>query len=177
MLIIEYLIMLILIAVLVFCVVQFYNIIFRGYAPFIPSRGEAMRKVVETLDMRPDGTVYELGCGSAGFLRLMRQKYKDAKLIGIEYSILPYTIAQIQNSLSASRIQFRKKNFFQVDLRDADVIYCFLNMDTMAKLEPKLKAECRPGTQLVSYHFTLPNHTPEKVMEFKYKDKMYLYKL
>ena len=176
MFIFEYVIMLAIICLMIFFLVQFYNIVFRGYAPFIPSRSAAMKKVVDALDIKADGTIYELGSGSASFLRLARQKYPQAKLIGIEYSIMPYAIAQIQNSLSHSKIKFMKKNFFKVDLSDADVIYCFLNMKTMQDLEPKLAKECKPGALLISYYFSLPGHTPVNVVENKHHDKMLFYR-
>jgi SAM-dependent methyltransferase len=166
-----------LLLIILFLAVQFYNIIFRSYAPFISTRRKVLQRIVEELKTADSCTIYELGCGDAGFLRLARQKFPGAKLIGIEYSILPYIIAQVQSSLSGSKIKFIKKNFFKVDFKDADIIYCFLNITSMARLEPKLKAECKPGALFISYHFTLPGHSPEKVLEMKNKDKIYFYRL
>jgi tRNA G46 methylase TrmB len=41
----------------------------------------------------PDGAVvYELGCGRAGFLRALEEKFPQAKYIGVEYSFWPYLL-------------------------------------------------------------------------------------
>ena len=177
MIIFDYFLLLICLLVVVFLLIEFYNITFRGYAPFIPTGNKAISAAVENISLPETGTVYELGCGQAGFLRELRKKYAKANLYGVEYNLFPYLIGQIQNSLSKSNIQFIKKNFFKVDLSQADAIYCFLSIRTMADLEPKFKAECKPGTKIISYNFTLPNHTPEKVVEMENKNKIYFYKI
>jgi trans-aconitate methyltransferase len=177
MVIFEDLLLVFFILVLLFLIAQFYNIMFRGYAPFISTRYKVLKRIVNELNVGSNGTIYELGCGDAGFLRLARRKFPEAKLVGVEYSLLPYIIAQVQSSLSKSKIKFLKKNIFRVDLKEADVIYCFLNIKTMVLLEKKLEQECRPGTTLVSYHFTLPNRKPEKVIEMGNLERIYFYKL
>lgn len=163
--------------ILAFLIVQFFNVVFRGYAPFIPSQKKALQAAIKELSMQDDGIIYELGCGTAGFLRLAREKYNQARLIGIEYSFLPYVIAQIQNSLSKSRLQILKKNFFNVNLSDANVIYCFLNVKQMKELKIKLEKECKPGTVLISYSFSLPGKNPEKTIETENNGAIHLYKL
>jgi 16S rRNA A1518/A1519 N6-dimethyltransferase RsmA/KsgA/DIM1 with predicted DNA glycosylase/AP lyase activity len=134
----DYLVLLILLGVMFLLLKEFYNILFCGYAPFIPTGRKAIRKAIDEMDIPPRGTIYELGCGHAGFLRELRKKYPDANLIGVEYGIVPYLIGQIQNSLSGSNIKFIRKNFFKVDLRDADAVYCFLSIRSMAELEKKI---------------------------------------
>jgi hypothetical protein len=162
---------------LFFLIVQFYNIAFRGFAPFIPTRGKVIKKILDELKIAGEATVYELGCGQAGFLRATRKKYPQANLIGVEYSFLPYLIGQIQNSLVGSKIKFIKSNFLKVDLKAADAIYCFLSIQSMADLAKKFQAECKPGTQVVSYCFTLPGYQAEKVLEMENKNKVYFYKI
>ncbi|MDD5071310.1 MAG: hypothetical protein PHQ42_01090 [Patescibacteria group bacterium] len=160
----------------VFFLIQFYNIIFRGFAPFISTKREVIKKIIAKLELKEDGVIYELGCGEAGFLRAARKKFPKAKLVGFEYSFLPYLIARIQNSLSKSKIIIKKKDIFKVDLSQADVLYCYLNNLTMKKLEDKIKAEGKPGLKIISYQFPFPEIKPEEVLEDG-KDKIYFYSL
>lgn len=164
-------------AIIIFLLIEFYHIIFCGYAPFIPTGRKAISAAVENIKLPENAVVYELGCGHAGFLRELRKKYPQAELIGVEYNFFPYLIGQIQNSLSGSKIKFIKKNFFKVDFSRADAIYCFLSIRSMAQLESKFKSECKPGTQIISYNFTLPNYAPDKVVEMENKNKIYFYKI
>ena len=171
---IQIIIMLLFIIFAVFFLVQFYNIFFRGYAPFISSKRKIIEKIIAKLELKEDGVIYELGCGNAGFLRAARKKFLKAKLTGFEYSFLPYVIAQIQNSLSKSKITIQKKDIFKVNLSEADVLYCYLNILTMRKLEDKIKAEGKKGLKIISYQFPLPNIKPEEILEDG-KDKIYFY--
>ncbi|MDD5291232.1 MAG: class I SAM-dependent methyltransferase [Patescibacteria group bacterium] len=173
---IQIIIMLLFIVFAVFFLVQFYNIVFRGYAPFISSKKKIIKKIIEKLDLKEDGVIYELGCGSAGFLRAAREKFPKARLVGFEYSFLPYVIAQIQNSLSKSKIIVRKENIFKISLNEADVLYCYLNILTMKRLEDKIKAEGKPGLKIISYQFPLPNIKAGEILEDG-KDKVYFYSL
>jgi hypothetical protein len=162
----------------VFFVVQFFNICFRGFAPFISTRPKVIAKIISELKMRKDATVYELGCGRAGFLRALRKKYPQAKLIGIEYSFLPYLLGQIQNSFTGCKLKIIKKNFLKVDLSRADVIYCYLNEASMKALEGKFNKECKSGTVIISYMFSLPNMKSEKELAVRNeKDKVYFYRI
>ncbi|MDD5032033.1 MAG: hypothetical protein PHR36_03220 [Patescibacteria group bacterium] len=173
---IQIIIMLLFLVFAVFFLVQFYNIVFRGYAPFISSKKKVIKKIIEKLDLKEDGVIYELGCGNAGFLRAAREKFPRAKLIGFEYCFLPYLIAQIQNSLSKSKIIIEKKDIFKVDLSGADVLYCYLNLLTMKKLEDKIKQEGKQGLKIISYQFPLPGIEAKEVLEDG-KDKIYFYSL
>ncbi|MCU0679236.1 MAG: class I SAM-dependent methyltransferase [Planctomycetes bacterium] len=169
--------LLLLLVFIVFFTAQFFNIIFRGFAPFISTRPDVIERIMS--ELKPDETavVYELGCGKAGFLRALRRRYPKIKLIGIEYSFLPYLIAQIQNSLTGAKIILRKQNIFQADLGEADIIYCYLNPLTMQKLETKFKQECKTGAQVVSYQFPLPSIATGKTVELGEHERIYFYKL
>jgi trans-aconitate methyltransferase len=160
-----------------FFISQFYNIIFRGFAPFIASKKSVINKIIENLEIKDGQKVYELGCGQANFLRQAERKNPKAKFIGVEYSFLPYVLAETQLSFSNSHINFKKENFYKTDLHDADIVYCYLNVKTMIGLEKKFIAECKPGTQIVSYQFPLPNRTADKVLEIDKNDKVYFYTL
>ena len=68
----------------VFFVSQFYNIIFHSYPPFISSSSKNITKIIKTVKINGDETVYELGCGRARFLRMFEKKYPNLKLVGVE---------------------------------------------------------------------------------------------
>lgn len=169
--------LLLLFVFMAFFTAQFYNILFRGFAPFISTRRTVIERVLAELEIAPDGVICELGCGKAGFLRAARKKYPRAKLVGVEYALLPYLTASIQNALSGAGIILRKENIFKTDIIKADAIYCYLNPEMMAKLEKKFKEECKSGALIASFQFFLPNLEPEKVIELGKHEKIYFYKI
>ncbi|MFH1822382.1 MAG: class I SAM-dependent methyltransferase [Patescibacteria group bacterium] len=163
----------------VFFVIQFYNIVFRGYAPFISTGKKVIAKIFQELDLDKNfsGTVYELGCGKAGFLNIFHKHYPKANLIGIEYEYLLFIISKVQQALKRNKIKIIRKNIFQADLSKADLIYCYLNVKMMKELEKKFKKECQPGTRIISYAFSLPEMKAIKELKMDNKIKIYFYKL
>jgi hypothetical protein len=159
--------------------IQFFNIIFRGYAPFISTKGKVIIEIFSQIkfDENFKGKVYELGAGQAGFLRRFEEKYKNAELVGVEYSLIPYLISKFQLGLFGSKIIIQKKNFFKIDLSDADVIYCYLSSKTMKTLEKKFQKECKKGTVIISYQFIMPNLKPDKILELGEFSRVYVYKI
>ena len=158
--------------IIIFFICEFFNIIFRGYAPLIATRPKVINKIFKEINLEKDfsGQVYELGCGRADFLKAFSVYYPKAKLVGIECSLLPWLIAKIQQSLKKDiNIKLIRENFFKVNLGKADIIYCFLNVNTMKKLEYKFKKECKPGTRIISYAFSLPGLETDKIIELENK--------
>ena len=157
--------------------IQFFNIVFRGFAPFISTNPKVIGKIIENMDFSGRGKAYELGCGKAGFLRAIELEYPQAELAGVEYSFWPWLIAKIQVSLNKSKIEIKRKNLFKVDLADADLIYCYLSHRIMKKLKKKLEQECRKGTKVISYFFALPDLEPDKIVELENGEKVYFYSI
>jgi hypothetical protein len=138
-----------------------------------------INKIFEKVKFNKDfsGVVYELGAGQAGFLRAFEEKYPKSNLVGIEYSFLPYWMTRMQLVFSKSKIKIKKKNMFKVDLKDADVVYCYLNTKMMKKLEKKFQEECKKGTTIISYQFILPNLKPDQILELGEYSRVYVYKI
>jgi len=166
--------------VAVLLTVNFFYIIFQGYAPFIITRDKILNIILNHISFKDSNIIYELGSGKAGFLRAIEKKYPQIKkLIGIEYFFLPYFLSRIQLSLIKSNIKILNKNIFNTNFAEADVIYCYLNNGMMGKLKEKFRKECKRGAQIISYQFPLPNLTPVKVVDIEDegKDKVYFYKM
>jgi hypothetical protein len=158
----------------IFFVSQFYNIFFRGYAPFISTDSETIKKILNEVKISDRAVIYELGCGRARFLKIAKKTFSDAKCIGVENLFSLYLINRIRLKLQFSNIKLLKQNFFALNLKEADLIYCYLNNSTMEKLGEKFRQECKPGTQVVSRSLQIPQLIPEKVMTIKNK-KIYFY--
>ncbi len=156
---------LILILIFIFAIIQFYDVVFRGLAPFISTSFRAILIIIKELNLTGKEKVYELGSGKAGFLRAVEEKFGNIELVGIEKSPWPCFISKFQIAFSHSRIKVICKDLFKVNLKEADVIYCFLNVKMMASLENKIKKECRPGTLIISYCFSLKSMEPEKILK------------
>ena len=62
-------------------------------------------------------------------------------------------------------VKFRQEDLFKADFREATVVTLYLLPDLNVKLRPKLWAELKPGTRIVSHQFEMGNWKPEKTVE------------
>jgi len=162
-------------AVISFLISEFYNIIFRGYAPLISTKTEAIDKMMAKIQLASGAKVFELGAGSAGFLRAVENKFPTAELVGIEYSFWPWLTTKLQLALRHSKIEMIRSDLFKINLKEADLIYCYLNPKMMQALESKFISECKQGAQIISHAFPLPTLAPTEVIESDDHGKIFFY--
>lgn len=158
----------------VFFIAQAHNIFLKGYAPFISTNREISKKIVEEIKEEL-GTVYELGCGNANFLREIEKKFPKADLIGIENLLSIFILTKIKLFFCGSKIKLLKKDFFDLNFKNIDLIYCYLNNSTMKKLGEIFERECDSNTIIISQSFPIPQYECRKVLKIKGKT-IYFYK-
>jgi hypothetical protein len=117
---------------------------------------------------------------------LIAEREFGARATGFEISILPYCIAKINLFLGRAKKEKTRpggasakiifKNFFEQDLHDADVIFCFLFPPIMHKVEHKLRNELKPGARVVVYAFPLSTMAPTQTIIVCGKWKMFVYR-
>lgn len=158
---------LLLLVILVLVAINFFNIVFRGFAPFFAATPEIIKTIIDNIHPTKGQIVYELGAGTANFLKAVESKYPETKLIGIEYSLFPYLMAKAKLKALKSKIELRREDLYKTDLHHASFIYCYLIPSMMTKLSDKIQKECQPGTIIVSYIFSIPNLSIRKTIEAK----------
>lgn len=162
--------------IMLYFIYVLFNVLAKNHAPFISTRLSIINKIVKEINIKQDAVVLEIGCGEAKFLRILRKLYPNARLIGLEFYIWPLIVAKLKNKIYKSKLELIKTDFLKYDFKNADLLYCFLNVGVMKTLEPKIIKECRPGTKIISYSFLLPNKTPDKIIEVSgIGEKVYFY--
>lgn len=169
-------ILLTIVAYYIFFISQFVNIVFKGYAPLISTDFKTIKAIIQEISIKKQTVIYELGCGRARFLRIIEKNFPSTELIGIENLLSLYLVVKFKLKLQGSKIKLLKKDFFTVDLKTADLIYCYLNNATMLRLGEVFRRDCQPGTQIISRCFPIPQFKPEKVLKTK-SGRVYFYKI
>jgi hypothetical protein len=132
----------------------------------------------ELADINSKDTVYELGSGDANFLVAVSKKF-GAKGVGIEIDPLRHLTGKlnvVKNKL-AHKIVLKKGNFFNFNLGNATVVFVYLVPRVLEKLKPKLIAELKKGTKIVSYKYKFKENKKIKFIATDKKSEMYLYKV
>ena len=149
-----------------FLVIFIFDILLRGFVPFITSRPWVVEQIMEELSIpQKNPNMIALSSGRSGVFRTLEKKYPGGEMTGVETDLFPYLVSKIQAALRRTRIKVIKSEIHRVDVRQADLIYSHLYPDKLPGLGAKLKFECRPGTQIISTGFNIPHLEPKKVVD------------
>jgi len=155
----------------------FITNVFFAKVPYVPSSRARLAQIFKKFPFKKNQLVYDLGCGDGRFLIQAEKKF-GVRAIGYEIAPLPYLIAIIYRLFSRSKVQIRFANFFKADLRDADLIFCYLYPEIVQKVYQKISLECRPGTKLISNTFSIKNVQPiETYYDSQKKPQIYIYQI
>ena len=120
----------------------------------MPTSTSLVKKILVMSEIKPGETLYDLGSGDG---RLVIAAAKDFGAIAIGIEIDPFRVLYSRLKISRLRLDDKAKivrrNFFDVDLRDADVVVVFLLKETMNNLQSKLERELAPNSRVVSELF------------------------
>ena len=110
--------------------------------------------------------VYDLGCGDGRIPITAAQKY-GARGVGIDLD--PQRITEANENAKAAnvtgKVTFLNQDLFTSDFREATVVTLYLLPALNERLMPKLQAELKPGTRIVSHQFDMGTWKPERRVE------------
>ena len=113
-----------------------------------------------------DDIVYDLGSGDG---RIVIAAARDRGARGVGFEIDPALVAEANASARrlklTERVAFRQDDLFAADLREATVVTLYLSPDLNRRLRPKLLAELRPGSRIVSHAFDMGDWAPARTMQ------------
>lgn len=134
------------------------------WVPTPPAVVDAMLKLA---DVKPADVVYDLGCGDGVIVATAAQKY-GARAVGIDVD--PQRVKEAteraQKMGVSDKVEIRQGDLFDADIKEASVVTLYLLRSLNIRLMPKLKAELKPGTRIVSQTFDMGDTwPPEKTIE------------
>jgi len=132
--------------------------------PFVPTEYGFLPKIAESLEIRPNDVVYDLGCGDGRLLFYCAKRNPQAKFVGIERNLLLVAFALIKKFvLRAKNVEIRHEDFNNADFSNASRMFVFLLPEVMTDIKPKLFAP-----RIVSRAFEIPERKASR--EFILKD-------
>jgi len=147
-------------------------------APFVPTGEEAIRRVLDALELGPDDVFYDLGCGDGRVAVEAAASYGVRRSVCVE--IRPELAAEAVERARAAGVEDRvlvlNTSFFDVGLWDATAVYMYLLTSINEALRPKLERELRPGARVATLDFEVPGWTPARVIGGSgWQNTIYLY--
>ena len=119
--------------------------------------------MLEMAKVGPGDILYDLGSGD-GRIPVAAAKKFGIRAYGID--IDPERIkeanANAKKAGVTKLVTFKQQDLFKADFKDATVVTLYLLPDLNEKLRPRLWAELKPGTRVVSHQFAMGDWKPEQ---------------
>jgi precorrin-6B methylase 2 len=129
-----------------------------------PTPPEVVRTMIELAAVAPGDVVYDLGCGDG---RIVIEAAKHgARGVGVD--IDPQRVSEARaNARSAGvedRVEIREGDLFETDVSPASVVMLFLQPELNLRLRPRLLAQLRPGSRIVSHWHDMGDWKPDRTI-------------
>src|SRR6266404_2646771 len=131
--------------------------------PYVPTTEEAVEAMLQLAHVKETDIVYDLGCGDGRIVIAAAKKF-GAHGVGIDINPLRINEAKkkAQKAGVENLVRFEENDLFKADIHEATVVTLFLLSSINLKLRPKLLADLKPGTRVVSNTFDMGDWKPEK---------------
>ncbi len=141
------------IIIILIIALPFLLVIFSG-APYVPTFSRDLHDIFTEIQLPKNALVIDLGSGDGRLLLIAAKKGYTA--IGYEINPLLWAVSvwRLRNYPNAHT---RLKSLWKADVKDADLVFTFLNKIYAARLEKKLLAEMKAGSYFSSFGFAYGN--------------------
>jgi precorrin-6B methylase 2 len=130
---------------------------------YVPTPPEVVDAMIAMAGVKDGDVLYDLGSGDGRIPIAAAKKFK-VKAVGID--IDPQRITEAKANAQAAgvtdEVTFRQEDLFTADFSEATVVTLYLLDRLNEKLRPRLLAELKPGTRIVSHAFRMGDWEPEK---------------
>jgi SAM-dependent methyltransferase len=146
--------------------------------PDVRTPPEVVIEILRLARVEPDDVVYDLGSGD-GRIPIAAARDFGARGVGVELD--PDLVAEsARNARRAGvtrRTRFLLEDILKADIREATVVILYLSPEMNLRLRPKLLAELKPGSRIVSHDFPIGDWKPERVVNFKGPERTHVLSL
>src|ERR671915_1232226 len=130
---------------------------------FVPTPQEVVDAMLKMAKVGPNDVIYDLGSGDGRIPITAARTYK-ARGVGID--IDPQRIKEAMENLKTAgvgdKVRFLNQDLFTTNISEATVVTLYLLPSLNLKVLPKLNAELKPGTRVVSHAFDMGDIKPQQ---------------
>ncbi len=134
--------------------------------PYVPTPEEVVDTMLDVAQVGKDDVLYDLGCGD-GRIVITAAKERGARGVGIDLNperIRESKVNAKQQNVT-NRVGFLQQDLFSTDISEATVLTLYLLPSVNLKLRPKIFAELKPGTRVVSHDFDMGEWKPDRTID------------
>ena len=130
--------------------------------PYVPTPQAVVDRMLELARLKAGETVIDLGSGDGRIMIEAASKY-GARGFGVEIDprLVELSSENAAKAGVADRVKFLQQDLFKTDFHEANVLTLYLLPDVNLALRPKILAELRPGSRVVSHDYGMGDWPPD----------------
>ena len=127
------------------------------FSLFVPSAQPTVERLVKLARIQDNDVVVDLGSGDGRIVLTAARDNPKIRGWGVDINenLVRQSNEQAKKQGVSDRVQFFHRNVFDADIRDVTVINMWLFPELMRLLRPKILAEARPGTRVLTHLFDM----------------------
>jgi len=130
--------------------------------PYVPTPQAVVDRMLAVAQVSAGDTVIDLGSGDGRIMITAAQRH-GARGFGVE---IDPRLVQRSNEAArrlgvSDRVKFLRQDLFNTDFHEANVLTLYLLPDVNIALRPKILAELKPGTRVVSHDYDMREWRPD----------------
>ncbi|MBI3041997.1 MAG: class I SAM-dependent methyltransferase [Betaproteobacteria bacterium] len=144
----------------------------RTGGPYVPTPPAVVEKMLELAGVGSQDFVVDLGSGDGRIVLAAATRYQASGMgVDIDPELVEVANALARKQGIAGRVRFLRQDVMAADLSRATVLTLYLLPGMMASLRPKLLAELKPGTRVVSHDFGFDQWKPDRSVTVETQEK------
>src|SRR5437016_9829055 len=130
--------------------------------PYVPTPQAVVDKMLDMAQVKAGDMVIDLGSGDGRIMITAAQRH-GAQGFGVDIDprLVQRSNEEARRLGIADRVKFLRQDLFSTDFHEADVLTLYLLPDVNMALRPKILAELKPGTRVVSHDYDMGVWRPE----------------
>jgi len=144
--------------------------------PYVPTHEQIVAEMLKVAKVGKNDVLYDLGSGDGRIPITAAQRFGTR---GVGVDIDPVRVAEARANAAkagvADKVKFMQQDLFETDIREATVVTLYLLPDVNLRLRPKLLAELKPGTRIVSHNYDMGDWKPLQTITVKVPEEHTIY--
>ena len=130
---------------------------------FVPTPNDVIDAMLRLARVTSNDVVYDLGSGDGAIVIRAAQKY-GARGVGIEIDprLVKTSTERARKLRVSDHVKFVQGDLFKADISEATVVTLYLSGSINRRLAPKLMAELKSGSRVVSHRFDMYDWRPDE---------------
>lgn len=132
--------------------------------PFVTTPPAVVEAMLDLAQVGANDMVYDLGCGDGRIVIEAARRGARGVGVDIDRDLIEQARTSAQQAGVHARVRFEQGDLFAMDFRDASVVMLYLSDALNLRLWPRLKAQLKPGSRIVSHRFGIAGLTPQRTI-------------